>query len=169
MRHVSQTSVFIVAFNWSSGLLLQEEGLYACQRGCRLFSICQFVRDSEDLNQTKSECESSTLSSKLALTRLTSLTRLIIRAITCSAAINKRSHACNAYNQPRFLHTLVHNKGTCSSKPFVCNPALPSVTSHLLQTSAACREAYKQADEQYACNIGCQNQLPFAEQRQEQV
>lgn len=42
-------------------LLLQEEELYACQRGCRLFSICQFVRDSEDLNQTKSECESSKL------------------------------------------------------------------------------------------------------------
>lgn len=69
----------------------REEGLYACQRGCRLFSICQFVRDSEDLNQTKSECEST------------------------------------------------------------------------------CREAYKQTEEQYACNIGCQNQLPFAEQRQEQV
>ncbi|XP_039999421.1 transmembrane protein 59 [Xiphias gladius] len=37
----------------------REEELYACQRGCRLFSICQFVRDSEDLNQTKSECEST--------------------------------------------------------------------------------------------------------------
>jgi len=37
----------------------QEEELYACQRGCRLFSICQFVGDSEDLNQTKAECESS--------------------------------------------------------------------------------------------------------------
>ncbi|XP_041658407.1 transmembrane protein 59 [Cheilinus undulatus] len=36
-----------------------EDELYACQRGCRLFSICQFVRDSEDLNQTKSECEST--------------------------------------------------------------------------------------------------------------
>ncbi|MEQ2210200.1 hypothetical protein XENOCAPTIV_009765, partial [Xenoophorus captivus] len=36
-----------------------EEELYACQRGCRLFSICHFVRDSDDLNQTKSECESS--------------------------------------------------------------------------------------------------------------
>nr|ACQ59040.1 Transmembrane protein 59 precursor [Anoplopoma fimbria] len=23
----------------------REEELYACQRGCRLFSICQFVRD----------------------------------------------------------------------------------------------------------------------------
>lgn len=42
-------------------VVLQEEELYACQRGCRLFSICQFVRDSEDLNQTKSECESSKL------------------------------------------------------------------------------------------------------------
>ncbi|KAM6919218.1 transmembrane protein 59 [Xenentodon cancila] len=37
----------------------REDELYACQRGCRLFSICQFVRDSEDLNQTKSECEST--------------------------------------------------------------------------------------------------------------
>lgn len=69
----------------------REEELYACQRGCRLFSICQFVRDSEDLNQTKSECEST------------------------------------------------------------------------------CREAYTQTDEQYACNLGCQNQLPFAEKRHEQL
>ncbi|XP_037643260.1 transmembrane protein 59 isoform X1 [Sebastes umbrosus] len=69
----------------------REEELYACQRGCRLFSICQFVRDSEDLNQTKSECEST------------------------------------------------------------------------------CREAYTHSDEQYACNLGCQNQLPFAEKRLEQV
>ncbi|XP_074507939.1 transmembrane protein 59 isoform X2 [Sebastes fasciatus] len=69
----------------------REEELYACQRGCRLFSICQFVRDSEDLNQTKSECEST------------------------------------------------------------------------------CREAYSHSDEQYACNLGCQNQLPFAEKRLEQL
>ncbi|KAM8839311.1 transmembrane protein 59 [Synchiropus picturatus] len=69
----------------------REEELYACQRGCRLFSICQFVRDSADLNQTKSECEST------------------------------------------------------------------------------CREAYKNANEQYACILGCQSQLPFAEQRQEQL
>lgn len=69
----------------------REEELYACQRGCRLFSICQFVRDSEDLNQTKSECEST------------------------------------------------------------------------------CREAYTHSDEQYACNLGCQNQLPFAEKRLEQL
>ncbi|XP_039872500.1 transmembrane protein 59 [Simochromis diagramma] len=69
----------------------REEELYACQRGCRLFSICQFVRDSEDLNQTKSECEST------------------------------------------------------------------------------CHEAYTQSDEQYACNLGCQNQLPFAEQRNKQL
>ncbi|XP_028833334.1 transmembrane protein 59 [Denticeps clupeoides] len=69
----------------------REEELYACQRGCRLFSICQFVGDSEDLNQTKSECES------------------------------------------------------------------------------ACREAYIQSDEQYACNLGCQSQLPIAELRQEQL
>ncbi|XP_075953660.1 transmembrane protein 59 isoform X1 [Anarhichas minor] len=69
----------------------REEELYACQRGCRLFSICQFVRDGDDLNQTKSECEST------------------------------------------------------------------------------CREAYTHSDEQYACNLGCQNQLPFAEQRHEQL
>ncbi|XP_010787775.1 transmembrane protein 59 isoform X2 [Notothenia coriiceps] len=69
----------------------REEELYACQRGCRLFSICQFVRDIDDLNQTKSECEST------------------------------------------------------------------------------CREAYTHSDEQYACNLGCQNQLPFAEQRNEQL
>ncbi|XP_051553040.1 transmembrane protein 59-like isoform X2 [Myxocyprinus asiaticus] len=69
----------------------REETLYACQRGCRLFSICQFVGDSKDLNETKSECES------------------------------------------------------------------------------ACREAYAQSDEQYACNLGCQSQLPFAEQRMEQL
>ncbi|MED6236508.1 Transmembrane protein 59 [Ataeniobius toweri] len=69
----------------------REEELYACQRGCRLFSICHFVRDGDDLNQTKSECEST------------------------------------------------------------------------------CREAYAQPDEQYACNMGCHNQLPFAEQRQDQL
>ncbi|KPP65529.1 Transmembrane protein 59 precursor-like [Scleropages formosus] len=69
----------------------REEELYACQRGCRLFSICQFVGEGEDLNQTKSECDS------------------------------------------------------------------------------ACLEAYVQTDEQYACNLGCQNQLPFAEERQEQL
>ncbi|XP_013862931.1 transmembrane protein 59 isoform X2 [Austrofundulus limnaeus] len=69
----------------------REEELYACQRGCRLFSICQFVRDGDNLNQTKSECEST------------------------------------------------------------------------------CREAYTQTDEQYACNMGCHNQLPVAEQRLEQL
>ncbi|XP_010210915.1 PREDICTED: transmembrane protein 59 [Tinamus guttatus] len=69
----------------------QEEELYACQRGCRLFSICQFVDDGIDLNRTKLECDS------------------------------------------------------------------------------ACTEAYSQSDEQYACHLGCQNQLPFAELRQEQL
>ncbi|XP_052492842.1 transmembrane protein 59 isoform X1 [Budorcas taxicolor] len=68
-----------------------EEELYACQRGCRLFSICQFVDDGIDLNRTKLECES------------------------------------------------------------------------------ACTEAYSQSDEQYACHLGCQNQLPYAELRQEQL
>ncbi|XP_049630898.1 transmembrane protein 59 isoform X2 [Suncus etruscus] len=37
----------------------KEEELYACQRGCRLFSICQFVDDGSDLNRTKLECESA--------------------------------------------------------------------------------------------------------------
>uniref|UniRef100_A0A3B3DJB6 Transmembrane protein 59 n=1 Tax=Oryzias melastigma TaxID=30732 RepID=A0A3B3DJB6_ORYME len=68
----------------------REEELYACRRGCRLFSICQFVRDGGDLNRTKSECE------------------------------------------------------------------------------ATCQEAYSQSEEQFACSLGCQNQLPFAEQRHEQ-
>ncbi|KAL4667423.1 hypothetical protein H8959_006112 [Pygathrix nigripes] len=72
-------------------LTQKEEELYACQRGCRLFSICQFVDDGIDLNRTKLECES------------------------------------------------------------------------------ACTEAYSQSDEQYACHLGCQNQLPFAELRQEQL
>lgn len=36
----------------------QEEELFACQRGCRLFSICQFVDDGADLNRTKQECDS---------------------------------------------------------------------------------------------------------------
>lgn len=44
-------------FTWPV-CLRQEEALYACQRGCRLFSICQFVGDSKDLNETRSECES---------------------------------------------------------------------------------------------------------------
>ncbi|XP_014434246.1 transmembrane protein 59 isoform X2 [Pelodiscus sinensis] len=69
----------------------KEEELYACQRGCRLFSICQFVDDGIDLNRTKLECDS------------------------------------------------------------------------------ACTEAYSQSDEQYACHLGCQNQQPFAELRQEQL
>ncbi|KAL2301943.1 hypothetical protein Nmel_011344 [Mimus melanotis] len=36
----------------------KEEELFACQRGCRLFSICQFVDDGADLNRTKQECDS---------------------------------------------------------------------------------------------------------------
>ncbi|XP_061489040.1 transmembrane protein 59 isoform X2 [Rhineura floridana] len=70
----------------------KEEELYACQRGCRLFSICQFVDDGIDLNRTKLECDS------------------------------------------------------------------------------ACTEAYtSQSDEQYACHLGCQNQLPYAELRRQQL
>lgn len=45
-----------------------------------------------------------------------------------------------------------------------------NLSSHLGNFSlAACTEAYSQSDEQYACHLGCQNQLPFAELRQEQV
>ncbi|XP_061694363.1 transmembrane protein 59 [Syngnathoides biaculeatus] len=69
----------------------REEELYACQRGCRLFSICQFVRESKDLNRTTADCQST------------------------------------------------------------------------------CHEAYTQATEEYACNLGCHSQLPFAEQRHEQL
>ncbi|TNN88395.1 Transmembrane protein 59 [Liparis tanakae] len=103
----------------------REEELYACQRGCRLFSICQFVRDIDDLNQTKSECESSKLRPEPS---------------TCLL--------CARYR---------------------CDPVLTFVISLHLHTSAACREAYSHSDEQYACNLGCQNQLPFAEHRLEQL
>ncbi|KAG8546733.1 hypothetical protein GDO81_029927 [Engystomops pustulosus] len=36
----------------------EEEELFACHRGCRLFSICQFAAEGDDLNKTKTECES---------------------------------------------------------------------------------------------------------------
>ncbi|XP_075038249.1 transmembrane protein 59 isoform X2 [Mixophyes fleayi] len=37
-----------------------EEGeLFACHRGCRLFSICQFAEDEDDFNKTKVECDSA--------------------------------------------------------------------------------------------------------------
>lgn len=38
-----------------------------------------------------------------------------------------------------------------------------------LECESACTEAYSQSDEQYACHLGCQSQLPFAELRQEQL
>ncbi|XP_068095101.1 transmembrane protein 59 isoform X2 [Hyperolius riggenbachi] len=69
----------------------EEEELFGCQRGCRLFSICQFAGIGDDLNKTKVECES------------------------------------------------------------------------------ACTEAYPQANEQYACFLGCSSQMPFAEKRQEEL
>ncbi|KAM3914874.1 transmembrane protein 59 [Leptodactylus fuscus] len=37
----------------------EEEELFACHRGCRLFSICQFAEEGDDLNKTKTECESA--------------------------------------------------------------------------------------------------------------
>uniref|UniRef100_A0A8C5WLY7 Transmembrane protein 59 n=1 Tax=Leptobrachium leishanense TaxID=445787 RepID=A0A8C5WLY7_9ANUR len=37
----------------------EEEELFACHRGCRLFSICQFVEDGNDLNKTKADCDSA--------------------------------------------------------------------------------------------------------------
>ncbi|KAM4641508.1 transmembrane protein 59 [Discoglossus pictus] len=69
----------------------EEEELFACLRGCRLFSICQFVDDGGDLNSTKLECES------------------------------------------------------------------------------ACMEAYPQTSGQYACYMGCNSQMPFAQKRQEEL
>ncbi|XP_072450537.1 transmembrane protein 59-like isoform X2 [Chiloscyllium punctatum] len=36
-----------------------EVPLSACQRGCRLFSICQFVDGVSDLNSTRAECEAA--------------------------------------------------------------------------------------------------------------
>ncbi|KAL1772534.1 transmembrane protein 59 [Sigmodon hispidus] len=38
-----------------------------------------------------------------------------------------------------------------------------------LECESVCTEAYSQPDEQYACHLGCQDQLPFAEPRQEQL
>ncbi|GCB76613.1 hypothetical protein scyTo_0021016 [Scyliorhinus torazame] len=35
----------------------REAPLSACQRGCRLFSICQFVDGINRLNSTRAECE----------------------------------------------------------------------------------------------------------------
>ncbi|XP_053549414.1 transmembrane protein 59 [Bombina bombina] len=69
----------------------EEDEHFACLRGCRLFAICQFVDDGDDLNKTKQECDS------------------------------------------------------------------------------ACMEAYQQPNEQYACNMGCTSQMPFAEKRQEEL
>uniref|UniRef100_A0A6I8N2B0 Transmembrane protein 59 n=1 Tax=Ornithorhynchus anatinus TaxID=9258 RepID=A0A6I8N2B0_ORNAN len=42
-----------------------------------------------------------------------------------------------------------------------------TLTGEVLLT--ACAEAYPPADEQFACHLGCQNQLPSAELRKEQV
>lgn len=64
--------------------IVQEEELYACQRGCRLFSICQFVRDSEDLNQTKSECESSKLCTDPVNSQLCCRRGLLTNYVLCS-------------------------------------------------------------------------------------
>lgn len=53
-----------------------------------------------------------------------------------------------------------------------CSPLhseLSSACKHVLPFFTACREAYSHNDEQFACNLGCQSQLPFAEGRQEQV
>ncbi|XP_041061011.1 transmembrane protein 59-like isoform X1 [Carcharodon carcharias] len=39
----------------------REAPLSACQRGCRLFSICQFVDGISGLNSTRAECEAACL------------------------------------------------------------------------------------------------------------
>eukprot|EP00058_Branchiostoma_floridae_P017124 XP_002602612.1 hypothetical protein BRAFLDRAFT_81894 [Branchiostoma floridae] len=35
----------------------KQENLYACRRGCRLFSIVEFIGESRDLNATKDACD----------------------------------------------------------------------------------------------------------------
>lgn len=94
--------------------------LFACQRGCRLFSICQFVGESENLNQTKAECDSGTDGDQL--------------------------------------------ETWC---PHVCPVRITDRA--FLFFSVACHEAYDEADEAFSCSLGCESQLPFAQQRQEQV
>ncbi|KAI8509094.1 Transmembrane protein 59 [Branchiostoma belcheri] len=37
----------------------QQENLYACRRGCRLFSIVEFIGESQDLNATKDACDAA--------------------------------------------------------------------------------------------------------------
>ena len=92
-------------------LVPQEEELYACQRGCRLFSICQFVGDSEDLNQTKAECESSKKN-----TALNSWYRYCSGFQLCTHMMT----AC--LNNKRLMCVMPHH-----------NLLLPSVTSTFLQ------------------------------------
>ncbi|XP_070564434.1 transmembrane protein 59-like isoform X2 [Ptychodera flava] len=69
----------------------KAEHLFACKRGCRMFSIMEFVEDSNDFNGTTIHC------------------------------------------------------------------------------NAACQEAYTLPGNMYACNLGCQNQLPFAKKRVEEL
>ncbi|XP_019645410.1 PREDICTED: transmembrane protein 59-like [Branchiostoma belcheri] len=37
----------------------KQENLYACRRGCRLFSIVEFIGESRDLNATKDACDAA--------------------------------------------------------------------------------------------------------------
>ncbi|XP_077981329.1 transmembrane protein 59-like [Glandiceps talaboti] len=67
----------------------KAENLFACKRGCRMFSIMEFVEDTDNFNDTCRHC------------------------------------------------------------------------------NAACKEAYSQTSTNYACNLGCQSQVPFAQKRQE--
>lgn len=166
MRHVSRNLLFLGAFNWSS--VLQEEELYACQRGCRLFSICQFVRDSEDLNHTKSECESSKLHTELLICFSVALLRCGVQAsVTCLivCVITWSKVGIVAFMYQELYTPCLLTKCLALTTPLF----FAIILFYHLVTSAACHEAYTQSDEQYACNLGCQNQLPFAERRQEQV
>ncbi|ELK26747.1 Transmembrane protein 59 [Myotis davidii] len=121
----------------------KEEELYACQRGCRLFSICQFVDDGIDLNRTKLECESGG---------------------RCSMQELPPGGQCapmGSTAQPEAGRMAGERRGSGGS--------LSPLRSSTKEQQAACTEAYSQSDEQYACHLGCQNQLPFAELRQEQL
>lgn len=101
----------------------------ACERGCRLFSICRFVARSSKPNATLLECEAgedaSTDGERLERGRGPHLRR-------CPTA-----HALLPSSPPPLLH---------SSTPL---PPLPSL---------ACTEAYVKNAERQACKEGCRGQ-----------
>ncbi|KAF5880180.1 transmembrane protein 59, partial [Clarias magur] len=68
-----------------------------------------------------------------------------------------------------FCHHMSLFISTCLSplSPFVGDSEDLNQTKS--ECDSACNEAYDGADEQFACSLGCQGQLPIAEQRQEQL